>query len=243
MHTYISKLRFKKKSDIKAPEKVPFFMHVSNKIHELSQNPQYNLLDPKIDGEDLTIQLPHLGSFITLKLRAQMQDELMLREIRYYSPLSGIYLGILDGFIQLIKDKAVEALDRLTPKELDYFLRDANTEKAFEFYTREIYEILSVGEMIYHYFYPKEKTTDFYNKEEQGEYSELSFSEQIEWFEEFMSKFIYPNPAYKDLVLDIIDINKDTIFINSKYEFSNNELRYIVEKFNAEFLTNYHFSL
>lgn len=185
----------------------------------------------------------NLNCVINISYSLEQADELCLKEIFVETDLSGTYLGVLNGYLSLVFGKPVEVLDRLSPKELDYFLRDENSVPAFSYYTKELYEILSVGELIIKQIKGKPAEIEkIFNQGEHGEFHELSFSEQIEFFEEFCSKRVYPEVRFQNIFMDIENIEDGRLVYSSRFVYPNELIEEIQGLFNREFLTNLKFS-
>ena len=113
---------------------------------------------------------------------------------------------MIDLYFQLIEGRALESLDRVTAKEFDYFLRDDTKEGIFEFYDDKFYEILSIGEEILKSIKPKDDFTRIFNGGEE-EFFDLSFSSQVEIFEEFFADTVYKHPKFHKIEFDVLDVS------------------------------------
>jgi hypothetical protein len=186
----------------------------------------------------LSIELKRLACWIDVSYDIQNASEVCIQNLQYNTDLKNDYLGVLDGYMSLCEGKPIEVLDRITPKELDYFLRDKANEVSFEFYSAEIYEILSLGEKIYQLINGEKIKPPFYAISLYGDYTGLSFSEQIEWFEEFCAEFIYPDT---EVEMSIEDITETDFIFSGTIKLELDFVRYVENKFNTQFFTKMKF--
>ena len=157
-------------------------------------------------------QLNELKVDVVVEFNTKQEDELLITDLSFDTTLSGEYLAVMDAFFEIINNKPLEAIDRVSIKELDYFLRDENSTPAFKFYNKELYEILSIGEDLQKAGLPKkEEYSLVHNPELQGDYFDLSFSEQIELIEEVSAKHFYNDLNFRGLYLECDDIDDRVI--------------------------------
>jgi hypothetical protein len=193
---------------------------------------------------EVVLESKHLNDSVHIRFNTVEGEEVCIDELCISSGLTGPYKGVIVGYQELITGKPVEVLDRLTPKEIDYYLRDETTVPAFEFYGKELYEILSIGELIMEKLGNKDKeNSSLFDVSLDGTFKELSFSEQIEYFEEFCSTFIYRNPKFINIFLDIEEVEEESLVLSCEGKIVPLQLLAIEEKFNEEFETSFKFKL
>lgn len=159
-------------------------------------------------------KLDNLNIYVELGCRFREEaGDLFIVDLKYKTALDGIYLGLLDGLIELYQGKALEAISRVSARELDHFLRDDPKVPAVSFYNAEFYDVLSLGSKLVKKIVGHEKKELLLHEEYEEEFSELSFTEQIELFEEFLAKRIYPLKSYQGIKFDLVDVNAGEIFI------------------------------
>jgi hypothetical protein len=193
---------------------------------------------------EVELESKHLAESIQISFNTIQNEELCIAEVSFNTGLIGPYRGILMGYQQLITGKPIEVLDRLTPKELDYFLRDDTKVPAIEYYAKELYEILSIGELITSKLgIGGKEVVKLYDLAQNGPFLELSFSEQIEFFEEFCSSYIYSSKDTPDLFFDVEDIDDDKICLIGRGSVTATRLEELEKLFNIEFQTNIIFKI
>ena len=149
------------------------------------------------------LSLLQLDLFVYLDLKDE--GELIVRNVCYELSTSTDALGMIDLYFELIEGRALESLDRITAKEFDYFLRDDTKNGIFEFYDDKFYEILSIGEEVLKSIKPKDSFERIFDGGEE-EFFDLSFSSQVEIFEEFFADTVYKHPTFHKLEFDILDV-------------------------------------
>lgn len=219
-------------------------MKFSNKIQQKTQQALFQAREPSGFEFEFKGELLRSSSVVTIYYETlHKEGELCIGRIVYTTDLQSEYLGVLDGYIEFIKGKPVEVLDRITPKELDYFLRDKNSVPAFEAYSSELFEILSLGESILKIQLKKGGLSPLFNPEVDGVFNDLSFSEQVEFFEEFCSKYVNGDPSYDGVELSISNIDKNILEIDSFQELGEDKIKMMEQKFNQEFSSQFQFKL
>lgn len=199
----------------------------SKKITERASSLRYNKSDSLFKKSfQVKVHLQNLNVDIEFEFNTQTKDELLLSDISYKTSLSGEYLAVLDAFIEIIDNKPVEAIDRVSIKELDYFLRDTNAEPAFKFYNKELYEILSTGEEIQKTALPKvEEYSLVFDPSANGDFFDLSFSEQIDLIEEVSAKHFYCDLNFEGLYIECLDISDRCIELSLSSGFTKHQSR------------------
>jgi hypothetical protein len=190
-------------------------MKTTKKIQDHIDNPK-NLV--KVDG-DYTHQfvhdLPSLRTKIHIFFNMENEGEVILTEANYELMDEVQERGVVDLFFQLIQGRATESLDRVTNKEFDYFLRDDLKIGVFEFYDTKFYEILGIGEAILKFLNPKDDGPEPLMKNTAiDRFFTISFSEQIEYFEELLSRYVYGHGHYSTLEIEFDDIEDGVVVVS-----------------------------
>ena len=196
----------------------------------------------KSDQVNLSLGFEFLDFGLDISFSTRQAEELYVEDLFYYSESLDDNLNIVDFFFELLSGKPVEVFDRITVKELDFFIRSERSIPAFPFYSQQHFEIVAIGKKIYnHIIGISSDKADLYIVDELGPSSVLSLSEQIEYFEEFCSQYIYPFAIYETIELYISDIEGDDIFFEQVSE--RTLLKDIENKFNKEFKSCYKFHI
>lgn len=195
-------------------------MKVSNRIKSIAKNPQFLESSSDASLSAFHAHLEHLNCDVIIQYRTVQKNELMFEKIIYQTKLTGPYLGVLDALISMAQNIAVEAIDRISPKELDAYLRDNPKIPSIEYFGAEFYEILGIGESLREFIVPKKKDKRdvIFKASDNFSFYDLPFSEQIECFEEFLSRYLYSNPQFSNIEVELEDVNFDNSIIvnNSK---------------------------
>lgn len=188
-------------------------MEFSQQIIKHSHSPKYKVLTHAADYIYI-LKLNNLNCYVELFLCIKKhRDDDYIVQLNYKTALVGPYLGILDGLISLYQDKALQAITRITAKELDFFLRDRTSIPSVSYFDPKFYEILSIGKYINDTHYKNEDKVKLLSSEFDGEFIDLSFSEQIEIFEEFLAKIIYKNSKFTNFRFDLEDVSTKGVII------------------------------
>lgn len=191
---------------------------MTQKLNEHINKPLH--FDPKAK-DDFDYYTTVLGAIISFKVECDMfNGENCLIKVRYFTAISSESLGLIDAFISLILGKPVDVLDRVTPRELDYYLRDTTDKASFEYYTDELFKIIGLGEFLYKSISGIDEKRYRLIDETGQLFFDLSFSEQVELVEEFSSKYIYPRTNF--LELDVSDIEDGILHLSVS---DHNELK------------------
>jgi hypothetical protein len=190
-------------------------------------------LEFKKERDDLSshiIPLTRIGSEVCVFYSVVTRDEVYYNELFYTTNLVGEYLALIEAFITLAQGKPVEGVDRISIKELDYFLRAENSIPSFDHYTPEMFEILSIGEELRKIIIPRNVDESFIlDVSQDGSFEKLSYSEQLDFIEEFFSKFVYADKSYEGFSFDFEVETDILISVNSVDTLSENQCEFIIE--------------
>ncbi len=180
-------------------------MNYSKKILDLSDSPKYRI-DFILDNS-VTIQLTHNKAKLRISFETiDIANEVCFDRIGYQTDLLGPYLGLLDGFVELMHKRPLEAIDRFPAKELDYYLRDDISVPSLSGFDEKFYEILAIGEEVKKSFFKIDRD---HSPKLKRSFLEMSVSEQLEFIEEIFAYYIYNSDSeFKNL--EIIDIELDS---------------------------------
>lgn len=181
-------------------------MFLSQKISNHFKAPKMRFEDEHNFSHKIHIPLTLLQMDLFVYLELRDEGEKVIRNVRYETSHSTEQLGMIDLYFQLIEGRALESLDRVTAKEFDHFLRDDSKKSIFEFYDDKFYEILAIGEEILNTVQPKDESKRIFVGGEE-EFFELSFSSQVEIFEEFFSDSVYKHPLFHTIEYDVLDVS------------------------------------
>lgn len=182
----------------------------SQKIFNHSQKPLKLVNSPQ--GE-YKLELDLAWFKLTMKVAFNLvkKDEEIVTNIQYSLSDKTEFLGLIDLLFCLLEERSLETFDRINAKEFDYYCRDDVSKPAFSYYSQELYQVLALGEQIYTRLRPKMSLANDLLLSANESFFDLSFSEQIDLFEEMLSKNIYQNPIYKNLEIEIIDVQDSLI--------------------------------
>lgn len=152
-------------------------------------------------------------------------EDLFISEIQYYGPKEDI---ILNGYLNLLIKRGIEVLDRISIKELDYFLREDNKTPYFDKISPELMKILELGESIKTKF-SKSNSKSFliYNPEIHGPFELMSYGEKLELIEE-----AFASENLKSFQLECIEYNDDYLKITSLVKISDKDILSIESELN-----------
>lgn len=198
------------------------YMEFSVKIKQRSESPLFLTSDKSALNHSCDVLLSKLDINLTAYFNTVKTDELEVEMINYFTDYKGPYLGVIDAFFQLIQNRPIEAIDRFPIKELDYFLRDTQGESAFSGYSQEIYEILSIGESIKTKIYGDKKLGFQFDPKIEGEFFNLSTSEQFELLEELFAYYVYDKGKIDSI--EVCEIDEKEIVLS----FITDELKVLI---------------
>ena len=154
------------------------------------------------------VSMPRLGAEAFFAAKLKQVDELLVEQLYYHTNLASQDLAVLDAYVAICQGKPVEAIDRLSSKEIDFYLRDDAKVASFAFYPSELYDILVVGEELKKIaFFKETQVKPHLDTSLYGEFFELSYGEQLELVEDVLGEYYfskYPQLAGK-LVCDQVD--------------------------------------
>ena len=203
-----------------------------NRLSEYISNQTFK--NPRKDLSHLRVELSRNEQYINVYFSTVHEQELLFNELFYETEAKGELLGLIEAYFCLIQGKAVEAVDRLTMKELDYFLRKDNAIPSFDYYTPKQLEVLSVGEELRRFIIPSVELENIvFDSSVNGDFFDLSYSEQLDYLEEVFSKHIYSNSSFDDCHFDF-EVEESLIYINSKVKLDSTKIDYIVSNIKTE---------
>ena len=91
-------------------------------------------------------KLARLNTFVEILYKLEQNEELMIKEFFFYTSLKGDELAMMDAYASLCQNRPLEAIDRLSPKEIDFYLRDDMKVSSFSYLPNELFDFLSIGE-------------------------------------------------------------------------------------------------
>jgi hypothetical protein len=168
-------------------------------------------MQERLDLEFLDISLSRVGGEVRVFYSTKKTDEIYFDELCYTTEIEGDELGYIEAYINLAQGKPVEGVDRISIKEFDYFLRKENSVPSFSHYEPEMFDILSIGEELRKKIIPRVIVEEFIlNLENDGPFEELSYSEQLDYIEEFLAKYIYSEKKFEAYSFDF-EIDSDIV--------------------------------
>ena len=195
---------------------LPFFiMKITKKIQERLDHPVNSFNFDAIEYQfNFVHELVHLKTKIHIYFNIDQKEDSTLGEISYELLDHIEYRGAIDLYFSLLKNRAIESLDRITNKEFDYYLRDDVKVGVFEFYDNKFYDVLGIGEAILKFIKPKENGPEPLMKSDLPDrFFTISFSEQIEYFEELLARYVYGHVRYSKLEIELEDALDNSIII------------------------------
>lgn len=222
---------------MRAPTKLgAFFMIKTKKHYTYFENAKiYQQLD---QSESLLIRLEELS--INLFYNLTFEEDPKLQNLTLTKLPKTDFNALIVSYIHLLEGVAIEAVKRISIKELDYFLREDPKNSAFSFYSPDLYKILQIGQDLYKKHFPDQiiSEEDLFDNISLS-FFDLSFSEQIELFEEFLAKYIYSHPLYKKQEFELEEVKDQTIMLKYSGELLNHELKNLIMKMvQKEFTTS-----
>lgn len=198
-------------------------MNFSKKILYLSQSPKF-MADEVLDNQ-VSINLSHNNAKLRVSFTTiDINDEVCFDQISYQTNLSGIYLGLFDGFVALMHRRPLEAIDRFPAKELDYYLRDEPSIPSISGLDENFYEILGIGEEIKKSYFKIDKD---HSPKLKQDFLTMSLSEQLEFIEEVFAYHIYSSGSeFRYLEISDIEFDECTVLIfNSSSDVEINTVK------------------
>jgi hypothetical protein len=209
-------------------------------MHENIINRNLKFKRDIVENSQIKLSLSHSGLELTIGYNTIQLGELIIQDLCYQANVETDFLKIVDFYFELLNGKPIEVFDRLSLKELDAFINDGKRGSVIGPYGVEHFEILKLGSSIYNKVVESSKSEDvLFDPVICGKFTDLSFSEQVEYFEEFLAKFIYPDVQFKNIEIEIIDITPDEVIVESVA--TEKILRQIENMFNKEFYTRFKF--
>jgi hypothetical protein len=190
-------------------------MKLTKKIQERLDVPVHTIKPDIQYQHNFVHNLPNLKTKIDIHFDVDSSSELVLQNASFELLDQVVYRGAIDLYFSLIDGRAIESLDRVTNKEFDYYLRDDLKIGVFEFYDNKFYEVLGIGEAILNFLKPKnEGPTPLMVSNLEDRFFTISFSEQIEYFEELLARYVYGHIRYSELEIEIDDVVEQRVLVN-----------------------------
>lgn len=223
---------------IKFPRTKRFLKHLEKQVYFVSQS--NDLINQGY--EKYLHKLARLNAYVEIYYKLEQEEELMLKSLYFYSALNGNELAMMDVYASVCQNRPLEAIDRLTSKEIDYYLRDDMKTSSFEFYPNELFDFLSIGESLKKLQIKEKVVLPMLDVEKFGAFSDLSTSEQFEMVEDILGEYFFTDyPEYggkiicEDIGLDEItfslnDCNPSIEILDKidqliRFHFCNSELK------------------
>lgn len=211
-------------------------MNFSNRIQKLASEPKF--LSNNSLNYTVHTNLNGLKTDIFIHFETFSGEEILVAKAHYFTDYRGEYLGIIDGFFSLIQGKPLEAIDRFPIKELDYFLRDNPKEPAVSAYSQEIYEIISLGEKMKEKVFGTKEYSFTYDPNRDGNFLELSTSEQFDIIEELLAFEFYTKGVPLDDI-ELIDIDEKVMSFKMESKYIKKLENLVYTKINSEMILKF----
>lgn len=115
----------------------------------------------------------------------QKEDDFFIDDIFYYGEQEN---ELLNAYLNLMLNRGLDMLDRISVKEFDYYLRKDPQRPYFDKISKELLELISLGEQIKKIHKKnKSKETKIYDVKKYGPYEFMSLGEKLELIEEVLS--------------------------------------------------------
>lgn len=199
-------------------------MKYSENVLLRSEQPKFIYSESSLKGA-LSVELKD-GKFgdITLFYDVHKSDEIYINNLTYQTEIKASFLGALDYYCELINGKPYEVINRIGLKELDFFIRGSSKKPSFVFYSAELYELLTLGEKIYKSLNQKKNKVLTFCV---SNMDDMPMTEQIEYFEEFLSVHIYPE--FQGIELDFEDFSDGKLILRRNFSIDDKGLKYITD--------------
>ena len=125
--------------------------------------------------------------------------------------------------------------NRINLKEIDYYVRE-DQEVSFEAYSPELLSLLNIGHGLYKEI--ENELRDSQVKEFIKKEIPVSYSEQIEEFEEFLATHIYENYHFRGFVFDFIDYEDNELVLSCSSKLDSKRKESFLECLNQYFILN-----
>lgn len=152
-------------------------------------------------------RLARINTYVEIFYKLEQLEELMLKELYYNTALTGDELAMMDAYASLCQNRPLEAIDRLSAKEIDFYLRDDMKVSSFSYLPNELFDFLSIGEELKKLQQTEKKILPHLDIDSFGHFVDLSTSEQFELIEDILGEFFFSEfPDYGGkLVCEEID--------------------------------------
>jgi len=143
----------------------------------------------------------------------KLGDDLFIDEVFYYSVSEHTYIN---AYLNLLIGRGLEVIDRISVKELDYFMRSDNSVSSFDKISKEILQIIEIGEVIKNVHITKAKNENkVYNQLIHGPFEFMSLGEKLELIEEVLA-----HPFLKDFELECTNVEDKVVYLRSELNLS-----------------------
>lgn len=171
----------------------------------------------------LKVQLFNLEYVISYKF-FQKDDDLFIDEVFYFGAEEN---KLINAYLNILHHRALDMLDRVSVKEFDYFLRENPSRPYFDKISKELLELVSLGEKIKGvHKKSKEDSKKIYDEAIYGPYEFMSLGEKLELVEEVIS--------HQSLVryeLNCSNVEDKIIYLQSKLDLKESDIKDIQECF------------
>lgn len=118
---------------------------------------------------------------------------------------------IVNAYLNLLLGRGLEVIDRISLKELDYFLRTDSKVPFFSKVTKSILQIIEIGEVIKKQHIIKSSNQNkVYQELVHGPYEFMSLGERLELIEDVLA-----HESLKDYELECLNVEKNTVYLRS----------------------------
>lgn len=153
----------------------------------------------------------------------QKEEDLFIDEIYYHASSKH---DLVNAYLNLLYNRSLALLDRVSIKEFDYFLRQDNSVPYFDKISKELLDLMALGEEIKKRHVKKAaQEKRVYQPEVHGPIEFMSFGELIELVEEIIS--------HKDLVnfnLSCTNVEDLKVYLKSNDELSIKDKEFISKR-------------
>lgn len=159
-------------------------------------------------------KFPGTGILLWIELEG---DQVSVKNLSYSGTLDAFHILILESMASLLMGKSLAALETLTVRECEAFLRDRNSQPAFEGWGQEqdklfhsvfqwirVWPFRSSSEI---YAYPKEK----------GAFRQLRLADKVREIKAFLSSAEITALYAESSMPELVDVEDLTVFLQAPY--------------------------